>query len=118
MFEKIIEKSPRLEGVLVDALDAVKNVSEPYKSKILAGLKALDSLGLEMQAYKDIDSMMEDAASALTALTGVDVRKQGICPALSLAVKCGNPSQVADAISYAIKWHVADYLKLRSGYEQ
>ena len=64
---------------VMEALDALNMVSEPHKGKLLAGFKALDSLGKSMRGYKDADAMMDDAASALTAMTGIDVRKQGIC---------------------------------------
>lgn len=113
MFENLKSNKQMYETVM-EALDALNMVSEPHKGKLLAGFKALDSLGKLMRGYKDADAMMDDAASALTAMTGIDVRKQGICPALALAIRKGTPSQISDAIANAIKWHVADYLKLKA----
>lgn len=111
MFENL--KQNKGYGIIQEALNSLNAVSEPHKSKILAGFKALDALGNSMKGYKEADAMMDDAASALTAMTGIDVRKQGICPALALAIRKGTPSQISDAIANAIKWHVADYLKLK-----
>lgn len=113
MFESLKNK-PSIAKTLDEAMEAIKNVTEPYRSKILAAFKALDEIASQMQDYKKYDAMMDDAASALTALTKIDVRKEGIAPALTVAMRHGTPSQVADAISYAIKWCVADYIKLKT----
>lgn len=57
--------------------------------------------------YKRLDAMMDDAASALTAKTGVDVRQKGLVEALDKLFD----HRHAEAICHAIHYVVAKQLK-------
>jgi hypothetical protein len=114
MFEDIIKQKPHLANVLHEAMNALKDVAEPHKTKIMNGFKALDRVSFSMHGYKEADTMMDDSASELTAMTGIDVRKEGVCEALKKVMKYGDRDDKAKAIELVIKWHIADYLKLKA----
>lgn len=58
--------------------------------------------------YKLNDSIMDDSASDLTALTGIDVRTEGIEKALARAI---GRQDSARAVLDAIKYEIAKAMK-------
>ena len=108
MFENLQKTNPNLAGKVFEALDYLKNVAEPSKSKILIAFEGLSKLADEMKTYKKVDSLMDDSASDLTLLSGVDVRKDGVHKALTKVI---HSTDQARAIMDTTNWQIAKVIK-------
>ena len=111
MLENITKARPELAETMYEALDALRSVGEPYKTKIKTALNALDKVAEEMAIYKDVDSLMDDSASDLTLLSGVDVRKEGLHKALSKVIHSTDQARaIIDASNWLIAKSIKEYL--------
>jgi hypothetical protein len=108
MLENIINSKPHLATTIKEAIEALNMVAEPMKSKIKKAFDALDNIAVEMNQYKNIDALMDDSASDLTLLSGIDVRVNGVQPALARVI---HSNDQARAIIDVVNWHVAKQLK-------
>lgn len=104
MFEELSKKNPRFAAVLDTADEAIKALTEPHKSQIIKAFHAVAEIANDRLAeYKSVDSMMDDAMGDLTALTGIDVRADGVDKALARVVGRQDTARaIIDAIRYEI----------------
>ena len=108
MLENIIKSKPELAPIMRDAIESLHSISEPHKTKIKLAFESIDKIAESMKEYKKIDALMDDSASDLTLATGVDVRKEGVHPALARAI---SSSRQAQAIIDTCNWLIAKALK-------
>jgi hypothetical protein len=109
MFEELSKKNPRFAYIFDDAEDSIKSISEPHKSRIIKAFQAVAEIANErLSEYKSADAVMDDSASDLTALTGIDVRIDGIEKALARAV---GRQDTARAILDAIRYEIGKFRK-------
>ena len=108
MLENIINSKPHLAPIMREAVEALNAVSEPMKSKIKKAFDSLDKIATEMKQYKSIDALMDDSASDLTLLSGIDVRVNGVHHALARVI---HSNDQAKAIIDVVNWHIAKQLK-------
>ena len=108
MFENLIKQKPHLANSINDAVNAIKDLAEPHKTKIMNGFKTLEKVSFSMEEYKELDALMDDSASDLTMLSNVDVRKDGLHKALSKVI---HSTDQARAIIDACNWLIAKAMK-------
>ena len=84
---------------LVSMQDIVPDVAKKDFKSSLGTLFMQQAL---QDDYRKYDKMMDDAASDLTALTKVDVRKEGIDTALEHVIGDVKTRAVLDAVRYEI----------------
>ena len=108
MLENTLKQKPKLAPIIHEATDALNMVSEPMRSKIKKAFDALDNIAVEMKTYQKVDELMDDSASDLTLLSGIDVRVNGVHHALSRVI---HSSDEARAIIDTSNWLIAKALK-------
>ena len=108
MLENIINSKPHLAPIMREAVDALNIVAEPMKSKIKKAFESIDKIAVEMKQYKSIDALMDDSASDLTLLSGIDVRVNGVQPALARVI---HSNDQAKAIIDVVNWYIAKQFK-------
>lgn len=92
-----------------EANESIKTLSEPHRSRIIRAFNSMHEITNErFSEYKLNDSIMDDSASDLTALTGIDVRSEGIEKALARAI---GRQDSARAVLDAIKYEIAKAMK-------
>ena len=121
MFESLVKNDDKLKEVLKEAFETINSLPEDSRHKVSKAFRLLDTkveqIKHDMQEYEKYDAIMDDAASRLTALTKVDVREQGIRPALTAVLRYGNYIDQAEAIEDVILWNIASTFKKSLSYE-
>ena len=108
MLENTLKQKPELATIIKEATESLASVSEPMKSKIKKAFDALDNIAVEMKSYQKIDALMDDSASDLTLLSGIDVRVNGVHHALARVI---HSSDQARAIIDTTNWLIAKAMK-------
>ena len=123
MFDDLIKNNHELKKALQEAFDEVNALPDHSKMKIQTAFRMLneywfkpsvEEVNHEVQkkvskSYKDAE--MDDAASALTAMSGIDVRKEGACEALAKIIRTKESRDKAKAIELLIQYHIAKSVK-------
>ena len=108
MLENTLKQKPELATIIKEATESLASVSEPMKSKIKKAFDALDNIAIEMKTYQKVDELMDDSASDLTLLSGIDVRVNGVHHALARVI---HSSDQARAIIDTTNWLIAKAMK-------
>lgn len=125
MFDDLIKDNHEFKKALQEAFDEVNALPDQAKLKIQTAFRMLNELWFKpsveevnhevqkkvSKSYKDADAEMDDAASALTAMSGIDVRKDGACEALAKIIRTKESKDKAKAIELMIQYHIAKSVK-------
>lgn len=95
----------------VDYLKSLQSyIPDSYKEEYNKNLGIIWMRQSLEEDYKRFDALMDDAASALTAETGVDVRQKGLKAALSKAFDELRAKFIIWAIDYIVAQHLKELI--------